>query len=82
MQPVHRIGKGGLLVVHRDYHVEHGNPGGAGREGRVRPGFEGCGQVTFEAMSVMTPMVDAQLVFSSGAKLCARYEFCGASVRS
>ena len=25
MQPVHRIGQGGLLVVHRDHHVEHGH---------------------------------------------------------
>ncbi len=40
MQPVHRIGKGGLLVVHRDHHVEHGHAGGASRHGGVRPRFE------------------------------------------
>ena len=40
VQPVHRIGEGGLLVVHRDHDVEHGHAGGAGGQGGVRPRFE------------------------------------------
>ena len=40
MQPVHRIGEGGLLVVHRHHDVEHRHARGAGREGGVRPRFE------------------------------------------
>ncbi len=37
VQPVHRIRQRGLLVVHRDHHIEHGHPRRASRDGRVRP---------------------------------------------
>ena len=40
VQPVHRIGQRGLLVVHRDHHIEHGHACGTGRDRRVRPRFE------------------------------------------
>jgi hypothetical protein len=40
MQPVNRIGKRRLLVVHRHHQVEHGHARAAGSQGGVRPRFE------------------------------------------
>ena len=79
MQPVNRMCQGGLLVVHRDHHVEHRHAERAGRQRGVRPSFEDWWS---RAMSVMTSIVEPPLVFLGGHKLCASYEFRGAPVRS
>ncbi len=79
MQPVHRIGEGGLLVVHRHHDVEHGHAGRAGGQrrrsaairSRVPAGaaFEGdvCHDIHRRARSLCCPLAQAY----------ASYEFFG-----
>ena len=62
VQPAHRVGQCGLLVVHRHHHIEYGHPGGAGRQCGVRlairNGFRMPDPASrSRAMSVMTSMV-------------------------
>jgi hypothetical protein len=86
VQPVHRIRQRGLLVVNRDHHVEHGHSGGAGRDRRVRPGFEadapsGAG-VEVEGNVGHDIHGWAAAYLGRWAKLCLSYEFFGGWVRS
>ena len=86
VQPVHRIRQRGLLVVHRDHHVEHRHPAARaamaafGRDSKRtrRPGLASGSR----AISVMTSMVERPPVLRRGAKLCLSYEFFGVWVRS
>ena len=75
VQPVHRVGERGLLVVDRDHHVEHGHAERRGRQRGVRPRSEagrrdrrGAGS---RAMSVMTSMVESVGCGRPLGKLCA-----------
>ena len=54
MQPVNRMCQGGLLVVHRDHHVEHGHAGRAVTERRSAVRSKWWSRT----MSVMTSIVE------------------------
>ena len=82
VQPVDRIGQGGLLVVHGHDDVEHRHAELTSDECCVGPRFEAKrwrrrhGEVCHGVHVRVVECVDRW------QKLCARYEFFGAAVRS